>query len=145
MDTIQKGVLIAHILIALGIIGLVLLQRGQGANTGAAFGAGASGTVFGSRGSSSFFSRMTAILATLFFISSLTLAYLMSQRTAGDESLIQGDTAVEEVIDESLPAIEDSVDAVEEAADEMADDLPALEEEVPAEESADDLPSLEDE
>ena len=81
METIQKGVLIAHLLISLGIIGLVLIQRGQGANTGAAFGGGASGTVFGARGSSSFFSRMTAILATAFFVSSLTLAYIASQGT----------------------------------------------------------------
>jgi preprotein translocase subunit SecG len=61
MDTIQKAVLIAHTLIALLIIALVLLQRGKGADAGAAFGAGASGTVFGARGSSSFFSRATAI------------------------------------------------------------------------------------
>ncbi len=88
MDTMQKGVLIAHTLIALGIIALVLLQRGKGADAGAAFGAGASGTVFGSRGSSSFFSRATAVLATAFFVSSLTLAYMSSQRSTGPSSLL---------------------------------------------------------
>jgi preprotein translocase subunit SecG len=88
MDTMQKGVLIAHTLIALGIIALVLMQRGKGADAGAAFGAGASGTVFGSRGSSSFFSRATAVLATAFFVSSLTLAYMSSQRSTGPTSLL---------------------------------------------------------
>jgi preprotein translocase subunit SecG len=68
-----------HVLIALAIVGLVLLQRGRGADAGAGFGAGASGTVFGSRGSASFLSRTTAVLATLFFISSLGLSYLFSQ------------------------------------------------------------------
>jgi len=72
---IEKLVLILHLLVALFIIGLVLLQRGKGADAGTGFGAGASGTVFGSRGSSSFFSRATAILATLFFATSLALAY----------------------------------------------------------------------
>jgi preprotein translocase subunit SecG len=72
MTTLQQVVLIAHTVIALLIIALVLLQRGKGADAGAGFGAGASGTVFGARGSSSFFSRATGVLATAFFISSLT-------------------------------------------------------------------------
>jgi preprotein translocase subunit SecG len=67
--------------LAVAIIALVLLQRGKGADAGAAFGAGASGTVFGSRGTTSFLSRTTAILATLFFLTSLGLAYLAGQRT----------------------------------------------------------------
>ena len=76
---IQTIVLISHILIAVFIVGLVLLQRGKGAEAGAAFGAGASGTVFGSRGSSNFLSRTTAVLAAMFFLSSLTLAYYSGQ------------------------------------------------------------------
>ena len=95
MDTTQKAVLIAHTLIALGIISLVLLQRGKGADAGAALGAGASGTVFGARGSSSFFSRATAILAAAFFASSLTLAYMSSQRTTVPTSLIEEAAVVE--------------------------------------------------
>ncbi len=71
---------IFHVLLASSLIAIVLLQRGKGAEAGAAFGAGASGTVFGSRGSSSFLSRTTAVLATLFFVTSLTLAYLAGQR-----------------------------------------------------------------
>jgi len=75
-------VLVAHILVAVMIVGLVLLQRGKGAEAGTGFGAGASGTVFGARGSANFLSRATGVLATLFFISSLALAYLSTQRTA---------------------------------------------------------------
>jgi preprotein translocase subunit SecG len=79
---LQTIVLVAHVGIALMIIGLVLLQRGKGADAGTGFGAGASGTVFGARGSATFFSRMTGVLATFFFVTSLTLAYLATQQTA---------------------------------------------------------------
>lgn len=97
----QTTVLIIHTLIALGIIILVLLQRGKGAETGAAFGGGASGTVFGSRGSTSFFSRTTAILATAFFATSLTLAWISSQTAGTPESLLE-DIVTEEA--EAVPA-----------------------------------------
>ena len=89
MDSLQTMVLIAHTVIALLIIVLVLMQRGKGADAGAAFGSGASGTVFGARGSSNFFSRTTAILAAVFFVSSLSLAYISSQRTDAPDSLIE--------------------------------------------------------
>ena len=89
MSTIQTIVLIAHTLIALLIIVLVLLQRGKGADSGAAFGSGSSGTVFGAQGSSNFFSRTTAILAAAFFVSSLSLAYLSSQQADIPDSLIE--------------------------------------------------------
>ena len=81
MSWVQTLAVVVHILLALSIIGLVLIQRGKGADAGAGFGAGASGTVFGSRGSGSFLSRTTAILATLFFLTSLGLSYLFSQST----------------------------------------------------------------
>ncbi|HVS22099.1 MAG TPA: preprotein translocase subunit SecG [Gammaproteobacteria bacterium] len=74
-------VLVVHALVALMIIGLVLLQRGKGAEAGTGFGAGASGTVFGARGSANFLSHATGVLATLFFMTSLALAYLSTQRT----------------------------------------------------------------
>jgi len=80
-------VLVAHVLVALMIIGLVLLQRGKGAEAGTGFGAGASGTVFGARGSANFLSHATGVLATLFFLTSLALAYL-STRPSGPASLI---------------------------------------------------------
>jgi preprotein translocase subunit SecG len=79
---LQTIILVAHVGIALLIIGLVLLQRGKGADAGTGFGAGASGTVFGARGSATFFSRATGVLATLFFVTSLALAYLATQQTA---------------------------------------------------------------
>ncbi len=68
-------VTVLHGVLCLSIVGLVLLQRGKGADAGAGFGSGASGTVFGARGSATFFSKLTAVLATLFFMTSLTLAY----------------------------------------------------------------------
>ena len=69
-----------HVLVALGIIGLVLLQHGKGADMGSGFGGGASGSLFGATGSANFLSRTTAVLATLFFLTSLGLAYLASNQ-----------------------------------------------------------------
>ena len=126
MDTMQKAVLIVHTLIALLIIVLVLLQRGKGADAGAAFGAGASGTVFGARGSGSFFSRMTAIFATLFFVTSLSLAYLSTQsREPSDDRLL-----------DDVPA----------AGSDAGDEVPAVEvDDVPAVDADDELPTVTDE
>ena len=76
-------VLILHVFAAAGIIGLVLLQHGKGADVGAAFGSGSAGSVFGSAGSANFLSRMTAVLALVFFLTSIGLSYLMNKRTAG--------------------------------------------------------------
>ncbi len=78
-SSMQTIILAVHIVIAVSLVILVLLQTGKGAEMGAAFGSGASGTVFGSRGSSSFLTRTTAILAAAFFVTSLTLAYLSGQ------------------------------------------------------------------
>jgi preprotein translocase subunit SecG len=78
-----------HVLLALMIIGLVLLQRGKGAEAGAGFGSGASGTVFGARGTSTLFSKLTAVFAALFFITSLTLAYLGARPTAEPTSVLE--------------------------------------------------------
>jgi preprotein translocase subunit SecG len=66
---------VLHLLLAIGLVGLILIQHGKGADAGAAFGSGASATVFGSRGSGSFLTRTTAILATIFFLTSIALAY----------------------------------------------------------------------
>ena len=86
-------ILIVHILAAMAIIGLVLLQHGKGADAGAAFGAGAaggvSGSVFGAQGSSNFLSRTTAILATVFFVTSLSLAYLHQSGTEQPKSIME--------------------------------------------------------
>ena len=82
MNWLQTLAVVFHVLLAFAIIGIVLLQRGKGADAGAGFGAGASGTVFGARGSANFLSRTTAVLATLFFLTSLGLTYLFSQQKA---------------------------------------------------------------
>jgi preprotein translocase subunit SecG len=81
----QTILTILQVILSLGLIGLVLIQHGRGADAGAAFGSGASATVFGARGSGSFLSRATGILATLFFLTSMALAYYAAQggRPAG--------------------------------------------------------------
>lgn len=73
--------LVTHVLAALGIIGFVLLQHGKGADVGAAFGSGSAGSVFGSSGSANFLSRATAVLALVFFMTSLGLTYFSSRKS----------------------------------------------------------------
>ncbi|MDE0003285.1 MAG: preprotein translocase subunit SecG, partial [Rhodospirillaceae bacterium] len=91
---IQSIVLYIHLLVALMIIVLVLLQRGKGAEAGTGFGAGASGTVFGARGSASFFSRATGVLATMFFVTSLSLAYLAGQTPTAPTSILEDESVM---------------------------------------------------
>lgn len=122
MTTLHLIVLIVHVLVGAMIVGLVLLQRGKGADAGAAFGAGASGTVFGARGSSNFLSRSTAVLATLFFVTSLSLAYLGAQRRPVSSS----------VLDAGAPAVTAPEAAPGEPAPQPAPVLPALPEPAPA-------------
>ena len=76
MDILFPILLTVHILVGLGVIGLVLMQHGKGADMGAAFGSGTSGSIFGASGSANFLSRATGILATIFFITSLSLSYV---------------------------------------------------------------------
>ena len=123
MDTIQKAILIGHTLIALLIIVLVLLQRGKGADAGAAFGSGASGSVFGARGSTSFFSRATAICATIFFITSLILAYLSSQNSTAPASIIEEEISIVDPTnkDSSIPSIELDIESSD-----LDDDIPNI-------------------
>ncbi len=101
MTTLHTFVLVVHVLIGAMIVALVLLQRGKGADAGAGFGAGASGTVFGARGSANFLSRSTGVLAFFFFGTSLGLAYLGTQREA-PKSLL--DAAVPILAPAQLPA-----------------------------------------
>ena len=136
MDKLHTVILIAHTLIAFVIIVLVLLQRGKGADAGAAFGSGASGTVFGARGSGSFFSRMTAILATVFFASSLALAYLSGQRSEGPDSLLENAPAVETEPADQAP------EAGPDAGPEALPDLPTLDDTDDDAATSEDLPTL---
>ena len=80
--------IVLHVLVALAIIGLVLLQHGKGADMGSGFGGGASGSLFGATGSANFLSRTTAVLATLFFLLSLALAYVATHRAGDDGSVV---------------------------------------------------------
>ena len=84
----EKFILIFHFVIAVGLIGLILLQQGKGAEAGASFGSGASQTVFGSGGGWNFFSKMTAILATIFFVTSVSLAVIAKDKTIIQEALL---------------------------------------------------------
>jgi len=85
-----RGIILSvHVLLALMIIGLVLLQRGKGAEAGAGFGSGASGTVFGARGTSTLFSKLTAVFAAMFFATSLTLAYIGARPNAEPASVLE--------------------------------------------------------
>ena len=94
---LETVVIVVHLLMALGLVGLVLIQQGRGAEAGASFGAGASGTVFGSQGSATFLSRVTGILAAVFFVTSLGLAYFASQKAEQIEQIGLPDPAVLEV------------------------------------------------
>lgn len=80
----QQLLVIFHVLIALSLVILVMLQRGRGADMGATFGSGAANTMFGSQGSAPFLIKLTALLAALFFASSLGLGYLVSQQSKMD-------------------------------------------------------------
>jgi preprotein translocase subunit SecG len=92
-DYIFSIVLTIHVLVGLCVIGLVLMQHGKGADAGAAFGGGASGSVFGASGSANFLSRTTGVLATIFFITSLGLSYLASNKPAAPSSVMEQQAA----------------------------------------------------
>jgi preprotein translocase subunit SecG len=80
--------LTVHVLVGISVVGLVLLQHGKGADMGAAFGSGASGSLFGATGSANFLSRLTAALATVFFITSLLLTYMASNKPKAPTSVM---------------------------------------------------------
>jgi preprotein translocase subunit SecG len=86
-------ILAVQILSALGMIGLILVQHGKGADMGAAFGSGSSGSLFGASGSANFLSRSTAALATVFFVSTLALAYFGNARPTSTGSVLEGPAA----------------------------------------------------
>lgn len=117
---LETVIVVLHLLGAIGVVALVLLQQGKGADAGASFGSGASATVFGSQGSSTFLSRVTAILATAFFITSMGLAFFAKEKADGLTEVGLPDPAVMEV--QEKPVVED---------------VPVLEEQKPAVEAAD--------
>ena len=131
----EKIILVVHILLAFGVIGLVMIQQGKGADAGASFGGGASQTVFGGAGSGNFLSRMTAIFATVFFVTSLALAYIASQKAKGSDFEV-GIPVVEqqEVLEQDAPVVEEYAPITDTPdVDLSAEDLPVIE--VPADSS----------
>ncbi|MCP4000259.1 MAG: preprotein translocase subunit SecG [Gammaproteobacteria bacterium] len=138
MNTFTTLALIAHVLIAASIIGLVMLQRGKGADAGAGFGSGASGTVFGARGSANFLSRSTAVMAALFFATSLLLAAMNSDGNRKVvTSILDEDAVVEEGIstevpevieaDEfDLPPLPEATDSIDAESTDSVDSLPVV-------------------
>ena len=116
----EQFILIFHFVVAVALIGLILIQQGKGAEAGASFGAGASQTVFGSSGGWNFFSKTTALLATVFFVTSVSLAVIAKNRTVVSDIDLQvleqvtPETTVESTIPEvdseagsALPVVED--------------------------------------
>lgn len=121
---LETVVIVVHLLAALALVGLVLVQQGKGADAGASFGAGASATVFGSQGSATFLSRFTAILAVVFFATSLGLAFFAKSKADMLNKEGLPDPAVLEV--PSKPAADDV--PVLEAQKPASSDVPAGEE-----------------
>ncbi|EJE54569.1 protein translocase, SecG subunit [Acidovorax sp. CF316] len=93
MNVIVNVVLAVQMLTALGMIGLILIQHGKGADMGAAFGSGSSGSLFGASGSANFLSRTTAVLAAVFFAATLALAYFGNARPASSGSVLEAPAA----------------------------------------------------
>jgi len=112
----ESVLVVVHLFLAIGLVGLILIQHGKGADMGAAFGSGASASVFGARGASNFLSRTTAILAALFFVTSLALAYFAMQATE-PETLMEGTApAAIEIAEPEVPVVGD-LPSVPEAVD----------------------------
>jgi len=122
MNWLFSVLLTVHILVALAIIALVLMQHGKGADMGAAFGSGASGSLFGASGSANFLSRTTGVLAAVFFLTSLSLAYVASEKPKTAGSLMQ-----ESVQSQPVPEAAKAADGVAESpvsAGSRAQDIP---------------------
>jgi len=123
----QSLMLVVHVALAIAVIGLVLIQHGKGADAGAAFGSGASGTVFGSRGSASFLTRMTTLLASLFFVTSLVLFYMAAHRDGGGSSVTDSMLSVPAAVSsDDTPAAADATNGDSDMPQSATDDAPAV-------------------
>ena len=121
----QTLIIIVHVIAAISIVGLVLLQQGKGADAGASFGAGASQTVFGSSGSGNFLVRATTISAVIFFVTSLTLA-IFTKNLAGRGSSTGLPIVNQEILEETTAAQADIPTLIEEEPAASQSDLPTL-------------------
>jgi len=126
MDFWFTLILIVDVIVALCIIGLVLLQHGKGADVGAAFGGGASGSLFGASGSANFLSRTTAALAAVFFITTFVLAYLVSHKPRVGGGVMDAIKEQPQVPPQQTPAPETTPDSAKpgEAAKSKANEVP---------------------
>ena len=105
-ESLHLVLLVFQVVVAVSLIGFILIQHGKGADAGAAFGSGASSTVFGSQGSGNFLTKTTAVLAFLFLSNSLALGYMATQRVDEPMSLMESEpVVVEEVIETDIPAL----------------------------------------
>lgn len=120
MNWFFSVILTVHILVALAIIGLVLMQHGKGADMGAAFGSGASGSLFGSSGSANFLSRTTGVLAAVFFVTSLALAYVASSKPKTTGSVME-ETVQSQPVSQPVQAVGDSSAASADAGSKAKD------------------------
>ena len=120
---IANLLLVIHLIIAVTIVVLVLLQQGKGADMGAAFGGGSSQSLFGARGSANFLSRATSFLVATFFITSLVLAFLYT-RQGEDRSILEG-SIIEQVQEEAGDVPDEAAQAIEETASGESD-VPAI-------------------
>ena len=111
MNVLSSVILAVQMLAALGMIGLILMQHGKGADMGASFGSGSSGSLFGASGSANFLSRSTAALATVFFVATLALAYLSNVRPASSGSVLEGAAVTAPAPASSAPAAATGADA----------------------------------
>ncbi len=115
MELLETTVVVVHILVCLGLIGLVMIQQGKGAEAGASFGGGASQTVFGSQGSGNFLTKTTKYLAIIFFITSISLAVIAKQKSEVAEGVIAPAPVSEAVEGEvEAPGLEDGAPAAPE-------------------------------
>ena len=128
MDVLQTVLLVIQVFVAVTLIGFILIQHGKGADAGAAFGSGASSTVFGSQGSGNFLTRVTTVLAAAFLLNSLALGYLATQREGPASIMEQVESAGSTSVQESMDSIPDvPVDATNNDVPEApASDLPEL-------------------
>ena len=129
----EQIILVVHLLVALAIIGLIMLQQGKGADMGASFGAGASQTLFGSDGSGNVLTRATSIMVVLFFATSFGLALLANQKSLVTDDLgleippvSQEAAPQDDPLGGELPVLEDDVPTATGAGDALDEDLPEL-------------------
>jgi len=123
---LETVIIVVHLVVAIGVVGFVLIQQGKGADAGASFGSGASGTVFGSQGSSSFLSRFTAVLAAVFFATSLGLAFYAKDRASTIAQLGLPDPVLLEVQQQERPVLEDIPYVESKAPAKSSGDVPSV-------------------